>query len=252
MKLLFLLVFTLGIVLIVVFSNDIRMAEDKQLITSEHFIDDIQDYEAWSKLEDGMTYEQVTEILQSLYPVYSVPYKYNPRGDFTLFYGSQYSNKDEFMETYYFHCRSKAIIQSDLKFLDPFPWESSDICALVFKSGILKDIKSPWSRFSVNVDDPNVMLESPQFIMNDKILEYDHYPRFVDLRWMPVSGKYPMLYVIQVHDLDNNEIDVIKTYKSYATLEMPGTGEYSITLQAVGSNGRVSDWSEDVKILFNR
>lgn len=92
----------------------------------------------------------------------------------------------------------------------------------------------------------------PQLIYPVSGAIYDHYPRYLDLRWYPSSGKYPMHYLVEYqmgnpaygHERDwyppgrPCQVDI-----PYALLSHSSKGRGRWRVRAMNSLGE-SDWSE--------
>ncbi len=101
----------------------------------------------------------------------------------------------------------------------------------------------------------------------------DHYPRFLDLRWYPASGEYPMSYEIEVQSLvgDNHWVDDTAVYEPievggkkivpppfvrrssvpFCSYRHSGMGIGRWRVRATNTLG-VSDWSEYAAFEFCR
>jgi hypothetical protein len=68
---------------------------------------------------------------------------------------------------------------------------------------------------------------------------FAHYPRFVDLRWYPSSGQYPMRYEIEI----DNALAEKATTEPYVSARVSGVTTVRWRVRAVNTKG-TSDWSE--------
>jgi hypothetical protein len=68
---------------------------------------------------------------------------------------------------------------------------------------------------------------------------FTHYPRFVDLRWHPSSGQYPMHYEIDI----DYAVSEKTTTDPYVSARVSGANTVTWRVRAVNAKGK-SEWSE--------
>lgn len=83
----------------------------------------------------------------------------------------------------------------------------------------------------------------PKLISPSDNTTFSHYPRYVDLRWCPSSGDYPMTYEIEFHGC------TMKTDIPFATVLGRGQGEEQWRVRAINAKG-TSEWSEYFTLHF--
>lgn len=75
--------------------------------------------------------------------------------------------------------------------------------AVVFHEGQVREIRDPWNgRLS-----PDGRPTVPELVQPVAGQTLDHYPRFLDFRWHPASGVYPVQYDIEVEVLGIDQHD---------------------------------------------
>ena len=79
-----------------------------------------------------------------------------------------------------------------------------------FHEGVVEEIKDPWNgKFSTD-GHPTV----PELVLPHTGQTLDHYPRFMDFRWHPASGVYPIEYEIVIESL-SIEATEAENYEAY-------------------------------------
>ena len=145
------------------------------------------DQAKWRRLQAGMTEGEVTALLGSPYlkdarpPADAQP---NVRHLYSWYYG-------------------------DISFRS-FTTQGSYYCKVTFHEGRVEEIRDPWDgKFSTNVI-PTV----PELVLPHAGQTLDHYPRFMDFRWKPASGIYPIEYevTIQVLEVDQQDAEHFEDY----------------------------------------
>lgn len=123
----------------------------------------------------------------------------------------------------------------------PFDFE------IQFKGGKVVAIYDPFrGKFS---DDGKPT--TPTLIYPSDRTKFDHYPRFVDLRWNPSSGKYPIEYQIEVDSgqfaggaiLSYHEFERLRSEMPYSVFAFVGQNPGRWRVKAKNELGE-SDWSE--------
>lgn len=82
---------------------------------------------------------------------------------------------------------------------------------------------------------------------------FDHYPRFLDLRWTPSSGKYPMYYQLEIDTMtmDGWQTTRVDTDIPYCCVEFGGMNEGRWRVRARNEAGE-SEWSSYRNFRFAR
>jgi outer membrane protein assembly factor BamE (lipoprotein component of BamABCDE complex) len=90
----------------------------------------------------------------------------------------------------------------------------------------------------------------PKLILPTEGQIFDHYPRFVDLRWQPASGTYPMEYEIQFKalngmrgDWDSLYLETITTSEPYLCYSWIGANKGKWRVRARNREG-TGEWSD--------
>lgn len=191
------------------------------------------DYAQWKKIKPGMTEEQVTELL-------GLPYRKDPRPEadadprYRHLYGWQYG---------------------EITF-NSFTTDGSFLFEVVFHDGRVYEIWDPFGGRLSKDGTPTV----PTTILPVKDAVLSHYPRFMDFRWHPSSGDYPMQYRIEIQVLQPNIIDgsgevikhdvvqqewVFDTHDVYAPLTWVGAniGRWRVSAKNAKGSSEWSEWS---------
>lgn len=85
------------------------------------------------------------------------------------------------------------------------------------------------------------------------ISEISVFPRYLDIRWMPSSGAYPMHYEIEISVFSMKDRDrmirkyVLESNNTWVGQILPGRNLYSIRVRAINHFG-ASEWSEPVDV----
>jgi hypothetical protein len=120
---------------------------------------------------------------------------------------------------------------------------------LYFQDDVVSDIHTPF-RGQLS---PDGKPTTPVLLWPEKSATFNHYPRFIDLRWFPSSGVYPIDYDIEFK-LDGVN-DVLVPFKQlhseipHAAIQFPGMQFGFWRVQARNRLGQ-SSWSEYRRIEF--
>jgi hypothetical protein len=93
---------------------------------------------------------------------------------------------------------------------DTFPTKGAFLYTVTFYEGRVEQISDPWNgQFSADGRPtvPELVLPKPDAVL-------DHYPRFLDFRWQPSSGNYPIEYEITVEALTIDQAEA-EHYEDY-------------------------------------
>jgi hypothetical protein len=165
------------------------------------------DYTAWNKVAKGMTEAEVFAILGA--PQYK---ETRHTGGYIWHYGTVVHKSQVMPEPYEFRI-----------------W-------LVM--GRVDGIDDPFDGHFSSDGSPS----TPVLIHPQDGEEFSNFPRFVDLRWYPSSGEYPMRYEIEA----NCGVTEKTTTEPYASLIGCGMNTVSWRVRAVNAKGK-SEWSESRK-----
>lgn len=96
----------------------------------------------------------------------------------------------------------------------------------------------------------------PKLIYPADRAEFDHYPRYLDLRWKPSSGIYPMEYEVQTnaHPDQGWSSRNVRTYGTdvpYLAITWVGRNAGTWRVRAINGVG-ASQWSEERTLRFDR
>lgn len=85
---------------------------------------------------------------------------------------------------------------------------------------------------------------------------FDHYPRFLDFRWRPASGEYPMTYEVQLNSQPEDgwsgpAVMTLRTAEPYLAFSWVGKNEGVWRVRGVNKNGS-GQWSEERTFVFER
>lgn len=180
------------------------------------------DYEKWQEVKVGMRRDEVTELLGQ------------PREDEYLPSNSPYLNYGYIQLPFVPHprsyCFSIGLDEQDTVF----------------------SIEDPFNgRFS-----KDGLPTTPELIMPNHSAVFSHYPRLVDIRWIPVSGIYPVTYCVELGWFPYPELNNAPPELNWIdeTIESDLVGPYLVTDYCGASPGRIrvkaknelgeSDWSE--------
>jgi hypothetical protein len=132
----------------------------------------------WRALKPGMTEAEVTALLGE-------PYRKDPRPA---------PETDT-------HVRHSYAWEYGAIAFESFTTKGSFRYAVTFHEGRSVEISDPWNgRFSTD-GLPTV----PELVLPRPGQTFDHYPRFMDFRWQPSSGVYPVEYEIEIEALSVNQ-----------------------------------------------
>lgn len=128
------------------------------------------DYKKWLTVKAGMTEDEVKKILGEPLSESKVPQEHINDPTYVKFmtYGRIHFDSPSLPDTFEFAVVTKLGKVSET--IDPF-------------GGILSTDGKPTTPVPISPNDRTV---------------FDHYPRFVDLRWTPSAGEYPIEYTIEV------------------------------------------------------
>jgi hypothetical protein len=149
-----------------IFSDESKPENSKRLL-----VESIQpDYAKWNSIKVGMTEAEVREILGK--PIYEgkIP--------------KERLNDPSWL---------KELIFGRIKFDSPSMPDSFEFYMFI-RQGKVNEIRHPFDGDLSRDGEPT----SPKPIYPRDRAKFDHYPRFVDLRWSPSSGKYPIEYIVEV------------------------------------------------------
>ena len=157
------------------------------------FVTDVQplavqpDLGKWKSVTVGMTETEVTTVL-------GMPYQKDPRPA---------------AET-----NSTAVNLYSWKYgeitFNSFNTKGSYLYAVIFHDGRVHEISDPWNgKFSPD-GGPTV----PELVLPDVGQTLQHYPRFMDFRWRPSSGAYPIEYEVVIQVLAVTEYEA-EHYEDY-------------------------------------
>ncbi len=136
-----------------------------------------------------------------------------------------------------------------------FPVESmpGDYQFLVFlTNGVVSAIEDPFGG-AVSVDGAPTV---PKQLVPAEGIVFDHYPRFVDARWMPSAGEYPMRYEVEVESKNGgtgawNPMMSMPVEQPYAAFGHVGANLGRWRVRAVNALG-ASAWSDWRSFVFRR
>lgn len=176
---------------------------------------DIQpDYGAWGRVKEGMIEDEVLGILGK--PLRGL--------------GNTRHGEEELYSWSY-----GSILGGSIVFPEPIGFD------VLFKQGKVDAVVDPFDGVLSKDGVPTV----PRPIIPHAHQAFDHFPRFVDFRWYPSSGKYPMRYEIQIDTKHPDE-----WYVERFAVEIPfhvdsfgGANKGRWRVRAVNGVGK-SDWSE--------
>lgn len=183
------------------------------------------DYKRWQSIKIGMSR---IEVIARLGRPLRDPYL-SPQPEFSV-YGYLQMPLMPHIRTYYFYIQYDEELRVESK-ADPF--------------GGVFSIDGKPSR-------PIILAPTPG-------AEFCHYPRIVDLRWHPVSGKYPMRYEIEIGygefgTEDPEFFDEIQETSHpfpYYVTEFSGDSPGRFRVRAINSLGK-GKWSEHRHFDFSR
>jgi len=145
------------------------------------------DLTKWQSLKVGMTEAEVTAVLGK-------PYQKDPR----------------------------PAAETDAHIINLYSWQYGEISfnsfntkatfryAVIFHDGLVHEISDPWhGQFSSDGRPTPVELVGPE-----SGTTLNHYPRFLDFRWLPSAGVYPMEYEVALQVLEVNQHEA-EHYEDY-------------------------------------
>jgi len=195
-----------------------RPEKQADLETKQLLIEAVQpDYVKWESVKVGMTEEELKNLL-----------------------GKPLANAGD----------SPGLIFGRIKFASPSMPDSFDFYVLIHEGKVLETGHPFGGDLSTNGKPTTPVLIYPQ----DRS-KFDHFPRFVDLRWYPSSGKYPMRYAVEVESgnykvdgngrravVYNNEVEITSELP-YAAFAFGGKNPGRWRVKAKNALGE-SNWSE--------
>lgn len=128
------------------------------------------DYRKWGEVRAGMTEAEVVRVLGSPIVVDFVPddYGWDPACVKTIAYG---------------HIRfGGALVPGEYRYYIDFQMDK-----------VIRKVDPFGGRLS-----PDGRPTTPVMISPPPATEFEHYPRYLDLRWHPSSGAYPITYTVQI------------------------------------------------------
>lgn len=145
------------------------------------------DQPKWRQLRVGMTESEVTTLLGK-------PYHKDPRPAVDAEPGLRHMYSWEYGEITFKSFTTKATYQY----------------AVVFHAGLVSEFSDPWrGKFS-----PDGRPTVPELVLPAAGATLHHYPRFLDFRWHPSSGVYPIEYeiAVEVLTIDQSEAEHFEDY----------------------------------------
>lgn len=194
------------------------------------------DYAKWLQIKVGMTEKEVKQILGTPLSEDRVPpeFIFDPQYVKLLTYGRIRFNSPSLPGAFEFHVATKLGKVSET--IDPF-------------GGVFSTDGKPTTPSPVAPKDHTV---------------FEYYPRFVDLRWTPSSGEYPIEYVIEVEagqleqsaDKEKSEYHYYFEERQnsncpYQAISFVGKNPGRWRVKATNKKGE-SDWSEWSYFRFER
>jgi hypothetical protein len=199
------------------------------------------DYAAWGRIRENMTEADVLQILGKPLATQDTPEKL-PIDDPSI-------QIDYLYQWTYGHL--------DFKSPQVFAVDEFYIC---FSKG---RVHSKYDPFGVPLSQ-NGKPTVPRLIYPKQNASYDHYPRYLDLRWYPSSGQYPMHYIVEHQSGEANydqaagrnviawpssSVQTFRTQIPYQLTLHGGSDPGRWRVKAVNALGE-SDWSEYRKFSF--
>lgn len=141
----------------------------------------------WHQLKPGMTEADVARLL-------GPPFRKNPRPEPSTRPGER---------------RLYAWWYGEITF-SSFTTRGSFDYTVVFHDGVVCEIHDPWNgHFS-----PDGKPTAPELIVPVSGQAFHHYPRFLDFRWQPSSGQYPIEYevVVEILEVSQEESEHYEAY----------------------------------------
>ena len=163
------------------------MKQDLGVVTGVQPLVAQPDLVKWRQLKVGMTEAAVTALLGQ-------PYQKDPRPA---------PDTDPKMIHVYVWRYGEISFKS-------FTTQGSFEFVVKFHEGLVEEISDPWNgKFSTD-GIPTV----PELMLPKAGQTLDHYPRFMDFRWQPSSGVYPIEYevLIQVMEVDQHDAEHFEDY----------------------------------------
>ncbi len=199
------------------------------------------DYNKWQMIKVGMTEEEVSKILGE--PIH----KTDKEAAYPL--NKIYSSSN----TVYIWNYGEITFKS-------YPCASSFYFNIYFYKGKIKMIIEPFNGEFSKDGTPT----APQIILPENNKVFHYYPRFVDLRWLPSSGDYPLEYEIEIQYSANPRRIPWQTEKKVITKDIyfsylqlgKGYGRWRIRAANSYTNkykkDRYSEWSEYRYFSFSK
>jgi len=125
-----------------------------------------------------------------------------------------------------------------------------------FQRGKVFQLEDPFNGVFSKDGRPTV----PQPLWPEESPPYTHYPRWLDLRWYPASGQYPMNYEVEIGELhfDGNpdlpggwNTKVLRSDIPYLAAEAEGAGRGRWRVRAINALG-IGEWSDYREFSFSR
>jgi hypothetical protein len=215
----------IGLAAAFVISNSTFSADEPEAKAKRTIVKSVQpDYSKWESLKVGMTETDVEKLLGD-------PIEKNSSG---LIYGR-------------------------LEFDSPSVPQSFEFSIRIRDGKVLH-----WGHPFGGKLSPDGKPTKPMLIYPRDRSKFDHYPRFVDLRWSPSSGKYPIEYAIEIqsgqYELRGGEEKPVLVYHDaddlvselpYAAFSFVGKNPGRWRVKAKNELGE-SEWSEWRLFVFEQ
>jgi hypothetical protein len=118
-----------------------------------------------------------------------------------------------------------------------------------FSNNRVQEFSDPFNgRFSTN-GAPT----APELMVPHDGMVFDHFPRFLDFRWYPASGVYPMNYEVEIQTRMENEwhSEIVEVLSPYANTSFMGANEGRWRVRAKNKKG-VGEWSGFRRFAFSQ
>lgn len=228
--------------------------KDASKSNKEGFIYTEKDFNAWRALKIGDELSDVEAVLRPMFSKFS-----SKLGVKTLYYGSDGGfRKMEPSEYFYFN---KEIFNKKFK-EDGILSEDLPLFTLIFENSRLTKKMDPWGgissliQYTENGEKKFKELTSvnfigegipskPKIILPDSNDILDGKPYYLDIRWIPSQGTYPIKYEVQIAKLikGNWSVRNRSTYDTMMSFIGGGKNKRRLRVRAVNSKG-ASEWSK--------
>ncbi len=201
-------------------------------------------YEKWQKLKVGMTEDEVTELLGPplLQPESDPEFAKNPR--------VRGENEGYLWEYGWLDFRHPSVT-------------TVDRFTVMLQEGKVFQFDDPFQGELSSDGKPTV----PKLVVPIAYAILRHYPRYLDLRWLPPSGEYPMSFDVELdfgqhtdkanavvvlgHNLEFHNVATHKVHAPYAVDTFVGKNMGRWRVRAANEIG-ASEWSEYRYFQFDR